>query len=114
MRSIRACVTPNTPGVSEDNRGIIDLSVDVDHVREMVHLRVEDNGCGIDRGDMELIFDPFFSTKEIKKGTGLGLAVIYGYMHELGGTVQAGNRPEGGAYFDLHFPIATGENSEDG
>jgi signal transduction histidine kinase len=98
----------------EDNRGVIDLSVEVDHDKKMVCLRVEDNGCGIDKGNLELIFDPFFSTKEIKKGTGLGLAVIYGYMHELGGTVQAGNRPEGGAYFDLHFPIAKRKNCENG
>ena len=98
----------------EDNRGVIDLSVDVDHEREMVHLRVEDNGCGIGKGDLEVIFDPFFTTKEIKKGTGLGLAVIYGYMHELGGTVQAGNRPDGGAYFDLYFPIAKGGKDENG
>lgn len=98
----------------EDDRGVIDLSVDVNHDNEMVRLRVEDNGCGIEKGNLELIFDPFFSTKEIKKGTGLGLSVIYGYMHELGGTVEAGNRPEGGAYFDLYFPIAKREDSENG
>lgn len=98
----------------EDNSGVIDLSVDVDHTNETVRLRVEDNGCGIDKGNLELIFDPFFTTKEIKKGTGLGLSVIYGYMHELGGTVEAGNRPEGGAYFDLYFPIAKQESVENG
>lgn len=98
----------------EDNTGVIDLSVDVVHESDTVRLRVEDNGCGIDKGNLELIFDPFFSTKEIKKGTGLGLSVIYGYMHELGGTVEAGNRPEGGAYFNLYFPIAKRENSVNG
>lgn len=90
-----------------DEGGIIDLFVELDRESASVRIRVEDNGCGIEPGNLPLIFDPFFSTKEFNKGTGLGLSVIYGYMNELGGTVQAGNLPGGGAFFELHFPAIT-------
>ena len=95
----------NAMDAVEDSEGEIRLTVDLELDREAVRLRVEDNGCGIDKGNLGLIFDPFFSTKELKKGTGLGLAVIYGYMNELGGAVQAGNLQGGGAFFELRFPV---------
>lgn len=97
-----------------ENSGEIRLTVDLEPNKEEVRLRVEDNGCGIDKGNLERIFDPFFSTKELKKGTGLGLAMVYGYMNELGGTVQAGNLQEGGSYFELRFPISKSENRKHG
>lgn len=69
-----------------------------------VSLKISDNGKGIDEKILPHIFDPFFTTKEVSKGTGLGLAVIYGYMAELGGEILAANRPGGGAEFTLFFP----------
>ncbi len=82
----------------------VDISCDAD--KRGLHLTITDNGSGIDPAILPSIFDPFFSTKDVNEGSGLGLAVIYGFMRELGGTVEARNRPEGGAVFELYFPVA--------
>jgi len=86
------------------------IAVDISCARKNSALRltVTDNGSGIDPAVLPSIFDPFFTTKDVNKGSGLGLAVIYGYMHELGGTIEVRNRPEGGSVFDLYFPITMG------
>jgi signal transduction histidine kinase len=55
------------------------------------------------------VFDPFFSTKEAGKGTGLGLAVIYSLVRDLGGDIEVENRPGGGALFRVYLPLATKE-----
>ena len=73
---------------------------------EYVALSVADTGRGIDTGDLDKIFDPFFSTKGVGKGTGLGLSMVYGFMRQSGGGVAAANLPDGGARFTLYFPRA--------
>ncbi|TVM19881.1 histidine kinase [Oceanidesulfovibrio indonesiensis] len=70
-----------------------------------VYLQVSDNGPGVSDDIMDRIFDPFFTTKEVGKGTGLGLAVVYGLAQELGGEVQVEPVAEGpGAVFTLRLP----------
>jgi signal transduction histidine kinase len=91
-----------------DEGGTIEVGISCDREKRGLRLTVTDNGGGIDPPVLPSIFDPFFTTKDVNKGSGLGLAVIYGFMRELGGTVEARNRPEGGAVFDLYFPIAPG------
>ena len=71
-----------------------------------VWLCVEDNGPGFAPGVAERIFDRFFTTKPVGKGTGLGLWIAREIITEHGGTVTAENRAEGGARFLLRFPIA--------
>jgi signal transduction histidine kinase len=51
---------------------------------------------------MENIFDPFFTTKEVGKGTGLGLSVVYGFMSEIGGRIEAFSEDK--TVFKLYFP----------
>ncbi|MDY0132046.1 MAG: DUF3365 domain-containing protein [Desulforegulaceae bacterium] len=65
-------------------------------------LEISDDGEGINQELIESIFDPFFTTKEIGKGTGLGLSVVYGFMSELGGRIEAFS--EGRTVFKLYFP----------
>lgn len=69
-------------------------------------LTVEDTGPGFAPGVAERIFERFFTTKPVGKGTGLGLWIAREIITEHGGTVEAGNREEGGARFRLQFPIA--------
>jgi signal transduction histidine kinase len=92
--------------------GKIDVFVTVDSRQNRVKLTVEDNGSGIDPAILPSIFDPFFTTKEVNKGSGLGLAVIYGYMNELGGTIEARNLPYGGAVFEVVFPVSKDTDRE--
>ena len=69
-------------------------------------VRVEDNGTGIAPENMEKIFSPFFTTKPVGKGSGLGLSVCYGIVDKLGGTMAVESRQGEGTVFLLRFPGA--------
>ena len=68
-------------------------------------LRVADSGGGIAAEHLEQVFEPFFTTKPVGQGLGLGLAVSYGIVRDLGGTLEASNEGDG-AVFRLHLPAA--------
>ena len=65
---------------------------------------VTDNGPGIPAAVLSRIFEPFYTTKDVGKGTGLGLAVTYGVLQQHGGSISAANRPGGGARFTVRLP----------
>ena len=68
-------------------------------------LTVADSGGGIADEHLACVFDPFFTTKPVGDGLGLGLAVSYAIVHELGGRLSAANRGDG-AVFTLTLPVA--------
>lgn len=68
-------------------------------------VEISDNGCGIAPEVMEKIFDPFFTTKDIGKGTGLGLACVYGAMQQHHGHIDVESEPGQGTTFRLYFPL---------
>jgi C4-dicarboxylate-specific signal transduction histidine kinase len=67
-------------------------------------LAIRDSGPGIAPEHLARVFDPFFSTKPPGEGAGLGLAISYEIMHELGGSIRAANHPQGGAVFEIELP----------
>jgi CheY-like chemotaxis protein len=69
-----------------------------------VRLAVTDTGRGMDAKTREHLFEPFFTTKDVNKGTGLGLATVYGIVKQHRGIVRGDNRPEGGAIFQVWLP----------
>lgn len=70
-----------------------------------VILSVSDTGCGMGPDMLDKIFDPYFTTKEQGKGTGLGLAVVYGIIKEHGGEIRVKSEPGKGSTFDVYFPL---------
>jgi two-component system, NtrC family, sensor kinase len=74
---------------------------------QMVAVEVDDNGPGVADEDAPHIFDPFFSTKEIGAGAGLGVTVVYGMVADVGGSVEASRSADlGGARFTVLLPAA--------
>ncbi len=85
----------------------IRLSASCNGNRDSVTIRVEDTGCGIAPEHIEKVFDPFFTTREGRGGTGLGLAVVKSIVERYSGTISVESTLEKGTVFTLRFPAET-------
>jgi CheY-like chemotaxis protein len=70
-----------------------------------VKLSISDTGCGMDAATIQRIFDPYFTTKEQDKGTGMGLAVVHGIVKGHGGGIHLESAIGEGTRFDIFFPV---------
>lgn len=77
-----------------------------------VRLTISDTGCGMDEDTVKQIFDPFFTTKEVGKGTGLGLASVYGIVKSHNGHIICHSRKNRGTSFRIYLPAVSQQETE--
>jgi signal transduction histidine kinase len=82
------------------------IRVRTERTYNWIVITVEDSGTGIDPAIMNRIFDPFFTTKEVGEGTGLGLAVTYSLVQQMGGTIEVESEPGKRTTFTISLPAS--------
>jgi two-component system, cell cycle sensor histidine kinase and response regulator CckA len=86
-------------------RARVDIAADPHHAAaEYIRLRIVDNGVGIPEEARAHLFEPFFTTKEFGKGTGLGLASVYGIVRQSNGSIAVESQQGSGTTFTIHLP----------
>ena len=76
-----------------------------------VRLMVKDNGCGMDHQVQNRIFDPYFTTKEVGRGSGMGLAVVHGIVKSHDGVIHLESSPGKGSCFEIYLPVISYDDS---
>jgi len=96
-------------GQTRFNRETADR-LDLEKEGNYIFFSVSDNGTGMDRDTQKRIFEPFFTTKSKYKGTGLGLAMIYGIVKQNHGAIRVYSEPGQGAMFKIYWPVTAEES----
>jgi len=94
-------ITNNALHAMEEKGGVLTVSTRLE--RNLVVIEFSDSGPGME--EPERVFDPFYTTRPVGQGAGLGLSVCYGIIQEHSGTISCKNRPEGGATFRIELPV---------
>ena len=76
-------------------------------------LRVEDEGCGMDKATLSRAFEPFFTTRAMGRGTGLGLAIVHNMVTRFGGAIDVRTAPGEGTCFSVFLPLSARRASSD-
>jgi two-component system NtrC family sensor kinase len=87
------------------------LTLSTEAVDGSVRVAVADTGPGVPAEIADRIFEPFFSTREVGAGAGLGLAIVYGIVSEHGGRVWVERSPSGGAQFVVELPRTSSDST---
>jgi len=111
-------ITTNAVQAMEETGGILEITVEKEFITkecadhghdlapgEYMKIIISDTGPGIDPKIMDRVFDPYFTTKEVGKGSGMGLAVVHGSVINHGGTIAVESEPGKGTTFTIFFPV---------
>lgn len=80
------------------------ITISVQNLKDVVSISVKDDGCGMDEKTRRQIFNPFFTTKPVGKGIGLGLSISYGIVERNGGAITVKSERGLGSEFSIHLP----------
>ncbi len=117
MHQVILNLCTNAYQAMEHGKGVLTITLDDVHVNadrslpgsiapgRYVRLTVSDTGCGMDEETMAKIFEPYFTSKEQGKGTGLGLAVVHGIIKDCRGEIMVESRPGRGSTFTIYLPL---------
>lgn len=103
----------NASQAMPNEAGRITITAAEDKRAKQVQILVKDSGCGITGDDLPHIFDPFFSTKEVGYGTGLGLSVAHGIIEQHKGTLSVESKVGEGSVFTIRLPLRDQEDLGD-
>jgi signal transduction histidine kinase len=92
--------------------GWIGIETDLDAESGQIRITLSDNGAGIPEELIDKVFDPFFTTKPVGEGTGLGLSVSYGIIHDHGGTIEVKSEVGKGTVFTIQLPAQVNGSQE--
>ncbi len=96
------CITIETKNATLDEAFCLDNVGST--TGDFVRVSIRDDGCGMDSSVLEHIFEPFYTTKEVGVGTGLGLATVYGVVKQNDGFIYATSKPDEGTTFTVYLP----------
>lgn len=105
LRVEGAFAQSHSPPIYSSSQALNLQGVDTLQSDSCLVITVRDTGSGIDESVLPHIFEPFFTTKGPDKGTGMGLAAVYGTVHSHHGSIEAANHPDGGAVFTFILPL---------
>jgi two-component system NtrC family sensor kinase len=81
------------------------IHIRTENIEQAILIHIVDNGCGISADTIELIYDPFYTTKEVGEGTGMGLSISYGIVNKYNGKINVTSVLGEGTEFTLQFPL---------
>ena len=82
-----------------------ELRIESNLVDNFIEVKVHDTGCGMDAAVIRHLFEPFYTTKDVSEGTGLGLSVSYAIVEKHNAKISVNSEPNQGCTFTLTFPI---------
>ena len=95
--------------VKESNKK--EINIDISKIDDFIQITIADSGCGVPKENLEQIYDPFFTTKPVGKGTGLGLGVCKNIVSAHGGHISCESTVNQGTTFKILLPIESNKLS---
>jgi two-component system, NtrC family, sensor kinase len=106
MQEVLLNLLMNAIQAIKETPGEIRIAAAADPARQEAVITIEDTGVGIPKEELDRVFDPFYTTKEVGVGTGLGLSIVYGIIEKHHGRIAVESKPGEGTRFTIRMPYS--------